>query len=189
MKLLSLFAQANDYYSNESLFNDSSYQTYATQTVDPAAATAAMVGFLVTVLIASLIGYVISAIFLGMIFKKAGVEPWKAWVPIYNMWILLELGDQKGYWAVLSLIPVVNIVAVVFLIMAEYRIGLKLQKEGWFVILAIFLSPVWLIWLAVDKSTWEGQKPTVATANGAPAPTPTVSDENTPPPAQTPPTV
>ena len=37
---------------------------------------------------------------------------------------------------------------------AMYNIGLKLGKEGIFVLLAIFLSPVWLTWLAVDKSVW-----------------------------------
>ena len=37
-----------------------------------------------------------------------------------------------------------------------YKIGLKLGKEGAFVLLAIFLPIVWLIWLAVDKSTWKG---------------------------------
>lgn len=102
--------------------------------------------------------YIIFALLMGRIFKKAGVESWKAWVPVYNNWILLELGDQQGFWAVLALIPVVNIVAAVFIYIAMYNIGLKLGKEGAFVLLAIFLPVVWLIWLAVDSSTWKGKR-------------------------------
>ena len=90
------------------------------------------------------------------------------------MWILLELGDQKGFWAVLAIIPFVNIVSAVFMIIAEYNIGLKLGKEGWFVLLAIFLPLVWLIWLAFDKSTWKGVAPkaTPAATTSATPPTP-----------------
>src|SRR5690606_4273977 len=88
-------------------------------------------------------------------FKKAGVESWKAWVPVYNNWVMLQLGGQQGWWAVVAFIPVANLVAAVFMCIAMYNIGLKLGKEGAFVLLAIFLYAVWLIWLAVDKSTWK----------------------------------
>jgi hypothetical protein len=196
MSVFSLVAQATDYYSNtESLYNDSSYQ-YATQQNPEAAAAvaAASVITLLVVLVASVVMYVVSAFFLSRIFKKAGEEPWKAWVPVYNTWVLLELGDQKGYWSVLAFIPPLGIVTFVFLIMAEYKIGLKLGKEGAFVLLAVFLPLVWIIWLALDKSTWEGKDQPVA-ANGAPAVPPTTPVEpeapkdTTTPPSQTPPTV
>lgn len=127
-----------------------------TSNVDPAAAAAFGLAFLLVVFVFIVIAYVVNSIFLGMIFKKAGVPAWKAWVPFYNTWIMLELGDQAGFWAVLAIIPVVNIASAVFIIMAMYKIGLKLGKEGAFVLLAIFIPIVWLIWLAVDKSTWKG---------------------------------
>lgn len=109
----------------------------------------------VVILVLSLISYIINSIFMGMIFKKASVEAWKAWVPVYNIWKFMQIGGQQGFWAVLMLIPVVNMVSLVFYYIAAYNIGLKLQKEGWFVLLAIFLPLVWLIWLALDKSTWQ----------------------------------
>lgn len=112
------------------------------------------------------------------IFKKAGTQPWAAWVPVYNNWKLLEIGGQHGFWAILSFIPIVNIVAAVYVIIAMYNIGLKLGKGGAFVVLALFLPIVWLIWLAVDGSTWNdaaGQPrvdtDTAPTAAAAPAPT------------------
>lgn len=136
-----------------------------TQSIDPAV----MVGLLVTyfVFIAAL--YIVFSIFLAKIFKKAGQDGWKAWVPIYNSWVFLEMGGQKGFWALLALVPIVNIVSVVFMAIAAYQIGLKLQKEGWFVLFYIFFSPVWIIWLAVDDSKWQGV-PTAATT--APPATP-----------------
>lgn len=136
-------------------YSDSYYTTYSTDNYDTGAAAAA--GVMAGIWI-GLIAYVLSAIFLGMIFKKAGEPMWKAWVPIYNSWTLLQLGGQNGIWAVLALIPFVNIVAAVFMYIAMYYVGKNLGKSGTFVLLAIFLPIVWLIWLAVDNSTWKGAK-------------------------------
>ena len=136
-------------------YNDSYYYTNSTIDYDTSAALAAgfVIGFW-----AGLIAYAITAIFLSMIFKKAGVPAWKAWIPVYNSWTLLQLGGQNGIWAVLALIPVVNIVSAVFMYIAMYHIGKKLGKSDTFVLLAIFLPLVWLIWLALDSSTWKGAK-------------------------------
>ena len=122
-------------------------------------AAGAILTFLVFALLVAAAFYVVSALLLGRIFKKAGIESWKAWVPVYNGWTLLEMGGQQGFWAVLALIPGVNIVSAVFMYIAMYHIGLKFGKEGAFVLLAIFLPLVWFIWLAVDDSTWNGKKP------------------------------
>jgi hypothetical protein len=150
------------------------YTTYdytTTSTVDPAAAaavTAAVIGFSLVLLAVS---YVIGAIFLGKLFKKAGVPSWIAWVPFYNTWKLLEIGGQQGFWAVLAIIPFVNYVSLVFMYIAMFHIGKKLGKEGVFVLLAIFLPIVWLIWLAVDKSVWNDQASTARSLhNPTPAP-------------------
>lgn len=107
----------------------------------------------------SLIIYLVVAISLGKIFKKVGIKSWKAWVPIYNLWTLLELGGQKGYWSLLALIPGINLITAIFMIIAMYHIGKKFGKSDNFVFVAIFLPLVWYIWLAIDKSTWQGKKP------------------------------
>jgi hypothetical protein len=137
-------------------YSPSYNSTTPAESMPDASFALAIVGLLLITLV---ITYIIHAIFLGMIFKKAGIASWKAWVPIYNSWILLEMGRQPGWWAILAFVPVVNIVAAIFMYVAMYYIGLRLQKDGIFVLLAIFLPTVWLIWLAVDKSTWQGEKP------------------------------
>lgn len=113
------------------------------------------IAFFLITLVASLILYVIVSLCLMTIFKKAGVKnAWAAWVPYYNTWKTLQIGGQKGYWAILSIIPLVNIVAAVFLYIAMYHIGKKLGKSDAFVLLAIFIPIVWYIWLAIDDSQW-----------------------------------
>lgn len=168
-------------------YNDSSYYYTNTTNVDSETSAAAALGILLFIVIFSLIIYAVSSYFLSRIFKKAGIAPWAAWVPFYNNWKLLEIGGQQGFWAVLAIIPVVNIVAAIFMYIAMYNIGLKLGKEGVFVLLAIFVAPVWLIWLAVDKSTWNDAAgaPSLA-ARETPPTSPT--DAGTPPVQPTPPT-
>lgn len=191
MGFQAILAQATQYNYGE---YTPSYETVPgmqeASAADVAAASAMLIGMMVFVLIGAVIGYVINSLLLSRLFKKAGVEQWKAWVPVYNVWVMLELGGQKGWWAILMLIPVVNIVALVFYFIAAYHIGLKLGKEGVFVLLAIFLPIVWLIWLAFDKSTWNGVAPAATAAAPAPAqPITTPVEEPKPPvPPATPPT-
>ncbi len=147
MSVWTQLAQSNNYYYD--------YPSSGSATASDSAAVAAVFGvFMVFFLFAAVVSYVIHAFLLGRVFKKAGVEQWIAWVPFYNSWKLLELGGQQGFWAILAIIPVVNIVSAIFMYIAMYHVGLKLQKEGWFVLLAIFIPTVWLIWLAFDGSVW-----------------------------------
>lgn len=165
MKIMSLLGQASPYYNYS---NDYYYNSTPTPS-DEAATIGAIIFFMVFMLFIAVAAYVVTSLFLGRIFKKAGIESWKAWVPVYNTWIMLEMGGQPGYWAILALIPIVNIVACVFICIAMYQIGLNFGKEGAFVLLAIFLPLVWLIWLAVDKSTWKGGLPAAAQAPAKPS--------------------
>lgn len=147
MNFVSLLAQTPQYNYSQDI-----------SAADSAAAAGSVLLMVLFLLIVTVAAYVLTALLLARIFKKAGVESWKAWVPIYNNWVLLELGGQKGYWAALALIPFVNIISAVFMWIAMYRIGLGFGKEGVFVLLAIFIPLVWYIWLAFDSSTWKGPR-------------------------------
>ncbi len=39
-------------------------------------------------------------------FKKAGIEGWKALVPFYNTWCMVQKIELKKYWFFLQLIPI-----------------------------------------------------------------------------------
>lgn len=142
MSILSLLAVTDYSYS------------YSSTDMDPAAGAAVMATVFMVGVVIALVMYAIAAFLLSRIFKKAGVEGWKAWVPVYNNWVTLEIGGQAGWWSVLAFVPVVNIVSAVFLYIAMYNIGLKLGKSGVFVLWAIFIPLVWYIWLAFDGSRW-----------------------------------
>jgi len=142
MNMLAHFAQTSDYYDS-----------YSSSTGDDMSIAATIAVILGTFLIFALI-YAVSAYLLSRIFKKAGIPEWKAWVPFYGQWKLLELGGQQGFWVILTFIPIVQYVAIVFMFIAMYNVGVKLGKSGVFVLWAIFLPIVWYIWLAVDDSKW-----------------------------------
>jgi len=152
--LLNTFAQVT--YNTTPLFEE-----------ETAAGAIIGAGFFAFGLFFVVIAYVVGALLLGRIFKKAGAPAWAAWVPFYNNWKLLEIGGQQGFWAVLSIIPVVNVVSAIFIYIAQYHVGLKLGKSGAFVLLAIFLPIVWLIWLAVDSSKWNEKAESAAPAVNA----------------------
>lgn len=162
------------YLTNLAQYYTNYEYAYPTGISDESAGVALGIGFFFFLIALTVVSYIISAIFLGKIFKKAGVPSWVAWVPFYNTWKLLEIGGQQGFWAVLAIIPIVNYVSLVFMYIAMYHIGKKLGKEGPFVLLAIFLPIVWLIWLAIDKSVWNDQATTARSLhNPTPAPTQT----------------
>jgi signal peptidase I len=39
-------------------------------------------------------------------FRKAGIEPWKALIPLYNTWVMVDTMNLKKIWFFLQLIPI-----------------------------------------------------------------------------------
>lgn len=130
-------------------------RNYDVSSAESAAVIGAVAMFLILFTIAS---YALGAFLLGRVFKKAGIPQWVAWVPVYNTWKLLEIGNQRGFWAIVGLVPFIGIIALIYLYIAMYHVGKKLGKEGWFVLLAIFIPIAWMIWLGFDDSKWPTEK-------------------------------
>lgn len=124
----------------------------------------AITGVFVFIAIAA---YVLNGFAFMRLFRKTGVEPWAAWVPVFNYWRVLELGGMQGWFSLLSLVPYAGIVSAVFVAIANYRTGLAFRKSGGYVVLAIFLPFVWAFVLSSDKETYE---PGLITAAGYPPP-------------------
>lgn len=130
--------------------------TYQTTTTGMSSAEAATLsGMLLFFGIFALAIYLLTAVAMWRLFTKAGEAGWKSLIPVYNSWVFLRMGDQASWWAIVGLVPVVGIVGYVFMAIAAYNIGLKLQKEAWWVILYIIVPIIWLYILAFDKSTWK----------------------------------
>jgi len=53
---------------------------------------------------------------LWFLFKKTGIAPWKALVPIYNIVLWIQLCNRKWGWYILFLIPAINIYMFLLLV-------------------------------------------------------------------------
>ena len=165
----------NSLYELDTYSSGLEYAT--TSSIDTAQAAAiGIIAFIIGAVVA-LFMYIIGAIFLGKVFKKAGVPAWQAWVPILNSWKMFELGGKPGFWAVLAIVPVLNIVSAIFGIIAMHNINLKLRYDAGMTVLAVLIPLVWLIVVGTSKHAWDDSlgaprvdKPDFQPAGGAPAP-------------------
>jgi hypothetical protein len=79
--------------------------------------------------------YVYVSLSLMKIAQKLGVEnAWLAWIPIINLWILVQCAGKEWWWILLLFIPLVNIVVQVIIWMA---IAERRGKPSWIGILII----------------------------------------------------
>lgn len=101
--------------------------------------------------------YIVNGIAFMKLFRKVGVEPWAAWVPIFNNWRLLEVGGQEGWLSLLAIVPLANYVSAVFVVIAGHKIGTAFRKDGSWTVLFVFLPFVWAWMLANDAQPYEPQ--------------------------------
>ena len=106
MNILTTLAQSTYYYYE----NGSSYSSNSLTAEEAAGVAGVFVFFAAIAFLFAIATYVISAICLMQIFKKAGVKPWIAWVPFYNSWKVLEIGGQQGFWAILA--PIASVATI-----------------------------------------------------------------------------
>lgn len=89
--------------------------------------------------IGSLVGYLITAIALYGVFKKAGEPAWAAFVPFYNTFILVRIAGYNPWMFLLFLIPIVN---VVFAIVVALGVGRAFNRGALFSIVLLWLLSV-----------------------------------------------
>ncbi|TSD16152.1 signal peptidase I [Haloglomus irregulare] len=69
-------------------------------------------GSALLLLLVSLLLTVIQIAGAWAVFEKADHAGWKAIIPVYNLYVMLQIGENAWWWLVLLLVPVVNIYAV-----------------------------------------------------------------------------
>jgi hypothetical protein len=70
------------------------------------------------------------------VFVKAGQPGWAVLIPFYNFYILLKIAGRPGWWLVLLLIPLVNLVIMVIL---AVDIAKAFGKSAVFGVVLLFL--------------------------------------------------
>jgi len=65
------------------------------------------------VLIVELLIALVVIVAMWKVFAKAGHPGWAAIIPIYNMYVWCKIVGRPGWWVILMLIPLVNIVVAI----------------------------------------------------------------------------
>ena len=83
-------------------------------------------------------------------FQKAGEEGWKAIVPLYNSYTLTSLVFKSGWYFLIALIPIANIV---FAVMMTFRLAKAYGRGTGFGFGLLFLPYVFYPILAFDSNS------------------------------------
>lgn len=104
-----------------------------------------------------LILYIVGCIIgLWFVFKKAGVEPWKAIIPIYNIVVWIKICGKNWKWYIYFLVPAINIFT--FLLMVVETAKVFHRYSFWEQTLSVIVPWFYLPFLGLNK--WEYHDPT-----------------------------
>jgi len=82
---------------------------------------------------------VLGIIAMWRVFTKAGRPGWAAIIPIYNTYTLIKVAGYSGWFLLLLLIPVVNIV---ILVVISLGVAKNFGKSGVFGFIGLFLFSI-----------------------------------------------
>ncbi|KAF2414768.1 hypothetical protein B1729_02760 [Microbacterium sp. B35-04] len=119
-------------------------------------ATAAVFGTLISLLLFAGV-YVWMALALSAVFRKSGVEPFKAWVPILNIVVLLQLAGLSPWLVLLAFVPIVNIAFLVVFAIALYRVSVAFGFGAGMTVVGVLLFPVWASIVGWGSARWVGR--------------------------------
>lgn len=138
--------------------------TYTTTTsnVDEGV-VAGIMGVLAAMMIVIIPLVIFAIVWMWKVFEKAGVEGWKAIVPVYNGWVLAEIAGKPGWWGIVGLggiIPFLgifaSIAAMVLYVLIAIELAKSFGKEPVFALVLIFLNIIGFAILAFGKDKYVG---------------------------------
>jgi hypothetical protein len=86
------------------------------------------------------------------VFSKAGKPGWASLIPILNTYFLLKIAGKPGWWLLLLLIPVVNLVIIIITLVDLAR---NFGKGTGFAIGLLFLPMIFFLILGFGSATYE----------------------------------
>jgi len=87
------------------------------------------------------------------VYTKAGQPGWASLVPIYNLYVLLQIVGRPSWWLILYLIPIVNVVVGVIVYLDLAR---SFGRSSLFGLGLFFLSIIFIPILAFGDDSYEG---------------------------------
>lgn len=113
----------------------------------------ALAAFSGAYLIVCLVLFVLLIVADWKIFTKAGEPGWASIVPFYNAYVLFKIAFGNGWYFLLCLVPIVNIV---FGIMLYFKLAKAFGHGAGFGFGLLFLTPIFLLILAFGSSEYVG---------------------------------
>jgi uncharacterized membrane protein YhaH (DUF805 family) len=87
------------------------------------------------------------------VFTKAGKAGWLILIPIVNVYQLLKIAGRPGWWLILFLIPLVNLIIS---ILVSMDIAKSFGKGAGFGLGLAFLGPIFYPILGFGSATYKG---------------------------------
>jgi uncharacterized membrane protein YhaH (DUF805 family) len=87
------------------------------------------------------------------VFTKAGKAGWLVLIPIVNIYQLLKIAGRPGWWLILLLIPLVNLIIS---ILVSMDIAKSFGKGAGFGLGLAFLGPIFYPILGFGSATYKG---------------------------------
>jgi len=94
-------------------------------------------------------------------FEKAGQPGWATLVPFYNAYIMLKIAGRPGWWLLLYLIPLVNLVIVIIVAMDIAKAFGQSGAFGFF--LLFLLCGIGYLILGFGNYRYQGKAASVTT--------------------------
>ncbi|MFI5154552.1 MAG: DUF5684 domain-containing protein [Chitinophagales bacterium] len=96
-----------------------------------------MYGFIFGIFLLGLAFGIFMIVAYWKVYEKAGQPGWACIIPFYNIYIMLKIAGKPGWWLLMMLIPVVNIIYVVWL---TNMVSKSFGKDEGFTIGLLFLG-------------------------------------------------
>jgi len=115
------------------------------------------VGISLAIFLFFVIFYVYMAVCLMKIAKKTGTDnAWFAWIPILNLVLMIQIAQKPMWWLIFFLVPLLNLLSIVFGILIWMAISERLGKPSWLGILMIvpianFIIPGYLAFSSPEQ--------------------------------------
>lgn len=90
------------------------------------------------------------------VYAKAGEPGWACLVPIYNYYVLFRMVGMKPWIAFLTLVPLINFVAIIFVYIAWFKLAKAFGKDAGFGVGLLLLNPIFLAILAFGDANYVG---------------------------------
>jgi hypothetical protein len=96
---------------------------------------------------------IVELIAMWKIFTKAGKPGWAVLIPIYNLYVMLEIVGRPWWYLLLFLVPLVNVVIAIILV---FDLAKSFGKGAGFGIGLLLLGPIFIIILGFGKAQYVG---------------------------------